>query len=375
TADPPDPPRWDTRHKRIVGHVARHHSASRNERPSPDHASGQDDGPGSQRRPLADDHPDGVPVVGSLELARHVHRTRIPVIREPRGGPDKPAVLKPGRLVDESIVLQLHVVANGHAWPDIRTPAYDAGPAQARVLPYLGQMPYCRARPERGSLVHVGRPVHGQVVQVVHSQPPWSQGCRRLTISISAVARKMSLAPVASSETDSLSNVVFTRVSTVSSPLGLRIMAIRQSAAPLASSARALVYRVCIAGSGILGPASAVAALAASWAQAYLIVQYCRMPPACKALPNQRDTAARSLPPGPDCQLTAACRMRDGRLSAPPSSATLAAEMTLPFALVMPAGALLAAMPPLVAVPGAGPTDGPLNLVRSVPVPTSTAIK
>src|SRR5258708_1609843 len=86
------------------------------------------------------------------------------VVRRYRRGPDEYAVPKPGRLVDESVVLQLHVVADDHARADICTPAHDACSAQARVLAYLGQVPECRAGPERGALVHVGRLTYNRVV-------------------------------------------------------------------------------------------------------------------------------------------------------------------------------------------------------------------
>jgi hypothetical protein len=47
---------------------------------SPNHASGQDYGSSSQRRPFVHDYHEFVPVAGSLELVRHVRGTRIPVI-------------------------------------------------------------------------------------------------------------------------------------------------------------------------------------------------------------------------------------------------------------------------------------------------------
>ena len=74
----------------------------------------------------------------------------------------------------------------------------------------------------------------------------------------------------------------------------------------------------------------------ASWLQAYLIDEYCLIPAACNASPSRLDTTVRSRPPAPDCQLEIRLCMLVGTLSAPPFSASLAAEMTLPLALLVP---------------------------------------
>ena len=148
----------------------------------------------------------------------------------------------------------------------------------------------------------------------------------------------------------------------VSSPLALMEIAVRQSAAPFARSLRAFVYRFCIAASGICGPASAAVTLLASWVQANLIDVYCLMPPACKAAPSRADTAVSSWPPEPDCQLTTRLCMLVGGLSAPPFSASLAAEMTLPFAVLVPPRGAVPPVDPAVppvdpAVPPAVPPE------------------
>ena len=65
--------------------------------------------------------------------------------------------------------------------------------------------------------------------------------------------------------------VVSTCAWTVSSPVDAMEIAVRQSAAPFASSVRAFAYRSCIAVSGICGPACAAVTLLASWVQAYFI--------------------------------------------------------------------------------------------------------
>src|SRR5258708_17185358 len=156
----------------------------------------------------------------------------------------------------------------------------------------------------------------------------------------------MSFDPAASSETDWLRSAAFTCGLSYSSPFGVTLIAAWQSVAPLASSARACPYSVCIAATGIGGPAWAVGTLWASWAQVSFVSGYCRTPLCCKAVPNRDDTAARRVPPGPNCQVMTRLCMLGGRLSAPPVLATSAAEGMLPFALLTPRGAWAAEMVP-----------------------------
>src|SRR5580693_1800546 len=86
-ADPADPPGRYPGDQREVWYVAGHHR------------TGGHQGP-------ADDHALGVPVAGPLDLAAGVRGPRVHVVGEHHRGADEHAVLQPGRLIDQGIVLQ-----------------------------------------------------------------------------------------------------------------------------------------------------------------------------------------------------------------------------------------------------------------------------
>ena len=165
----------------------------------------------------------------------------------------------------------------------------------------------------------------------------------------------MSFAPAASSETACWRIVAFTSVTGDSAP-GFMVIAAWQSAAPLASSPRAFPYSICIAATGICGPASAVDTLWVSWMQADLISHVLPVAPGLQGVPEQARHGGQVVAPGAGLPGDDAALHAGRRLSAPPLSAAWAAEGTLPFALLLLFGGWLTWLPlALPAAAGAPP--------------------
>src|SRR5207237_1739575 len=64
-------------------------------------------------------------------------------------------VLQPGRLINQGVVLQLDLVPDDHARPDVGTAADDAVRAEPGVRPDLSKVPDRGARPEYRALIHI----------------------------------------------------------------------------------------------------------------------------------------------------------------------------------------------------------------------------
>src|ERR1700749_3360477 len=111
----------------------------------------------------------------------------------------------------------------------------------------------------------------------------------------------------------------------LSSPSGCWDMAARQCDAAVASSASERVYSLCIAASGIGGPAWAADTPEARRSPLYLIDANCFIPPAWLTLPYSEETVASKVPPRPVRQATARRTSRLGSGRAPADLATAAA--------------------------------------------------
>jgi hypothetical protein len=168
TFSPPDPARRHPRDEREVRHIPGHDGTGGDQCPAADHHAGHHDGPRPERRAFPHDHAAGVPVVGPLELSGDVRRAGIHIVRQHHGRADEHAVLQPGRLVHERVVLQLDVVADDHARAHVGAAAHDAVAAETSILADLGEMPDHRSRAERGAAVHIGRGLDLRAARVSH---------------------------------------------------------------------------------------------------------------------------------------------------------------------------------------------------------------
>src|SRR5205823_2224974 len=138
--------------------------------PAPHHDAREDHRAGPDRGALPHDHAERLPIRWPLQLACHIGSTWKDVIGEDNGRPDEDLVLQPGRLIDESVVLQLHLVPDDHARPDVGTAADDAVRAEPGVLPDLSKVPDRGARPEHRALIHIS----GRMDRwAVHAAPPF----------------------------------------------------------------------------------------------------------------------------------------------------------------------------------------------------------
>jgi hypothetical protein len=141
TAYPSDSARRRTCYQGKIRNITSHDGACSDECPPPDGVASDDHGARAKRRPRAHDDAAGDPVFRPLHFPADIHRTRIDVVGKHCSRTDENLVLKPGGLVDESVILKLHIVTDDDPGTDVGSPADDAPAAQASVLSYLSQMP------------------------------------------------------------------------------------------------------------------------------------------------------------------------------------------------------------------------------------------